>query len=69
MEVEGRASNDNSLTLNLEHGQEDKNISNDSYDLSTAHTIDKGILLYSQLNYVLTFMFLLFFSCKLLSYT
>lgn len=41
MEVEGRASNDNSLTLNLEHGQEDKNISNDSYDLSTAHTIDK----------------------------
>lgn len=45
MEVEGRASNDNSLTLNLEHGQEDKNISNDSYDLSTAHTIDKGILL------------------------
>jgi len=56
MEVEGRASNDNSLTLNLEHGLEDKNIPNDSYDLSTAHTIDKGILLYSQLNSVLTFL-------------
>lgn len=41
MEVEGRASNDNSLTLNLENGQENKNIPNDSHDLSTAHTIDK----------------------------
>jgi hypothetical protein len=69
MEVEGRASNDNSLTLNLENGQENKNIPNDSHDLSTAHTIDKGILLYSQLNSVSTFMFLLIFSCKLLSYT
>jgi hypothetical protein len=43
MDVESRTSNDNSLTLNLEHAQ-DKDTSNDSYDISTAHTIDKGIV-------------------------
>lgn len=45
MDVEGRTSNanDNSLTHNPEHGQE-KDIPNDSYDLSTAHTIDRGIV-------------------------
>ena len=60
MEVEGRASNDNSLTLNLENGQEDKNIPNDSYDLSTAHTIDKGITLFSAklcFNFYVSFIF------------
>ncbi|CAJ2664276.1 unnamed protein product [Trifolium pratense] len=40
MDVESRTSNDNSVTLNLEHVQ-DKDTSNDSYDISTAHTIDK----------------------------
>ncbi|CAI8609823.1 unnamed protein product [Vicia faba] len=42
MDVEGRTdnANDNSLTLNIEHDQE-KDIPNDSYDLSTAHTIDR----------------------------
>lgn len=50
MEVEGRASNGNSLTLNLEHAQE-KITPNDSYGISSAHTTDRGITIsfYSQL--------------------
>lgn len=43
MDVEQRPSNDNSLTLNLEHDPQNGS-SNDSYDVSTAHTIDRGIL-------------------------
>lgn len=43
MDVEGTASNGNSPTLNLEQGR-DKGIQNDtSYDLATAHAIDRGI--------------------------
>ncbi|CAI8609819.1 unnamed protein product [Vicia faba] len=40
MDVEQRPSNDNSLTLNLEHDQQHGTL-NDSYDVSTAHTIDQ----------------------------
>lgn len=65
MDVEGRTSNanDNSLTHNPEHGQE-KDIPNDSYDLSTAHTIDRGIVLFFSAKFCFKF-----YLCKLISFS
>ncbi|XP_012567395.2 proline transporter 2-like [Cicer arietinum] len=54
MEVEGRASNGNSLTLNLEHAQE-KITPNDSYGISSAHTTDRDSWQQVGLMLVITF--------------